>query len=231
MRKRIAVLTGAGISAESGLKTFRDSGGLWEEYKVEDVASYDGWLRDPSLVIDFYNQRRKQLEGAKPNAAHIALARLEQKYDVDIITQNVDDLHERGGSSHILHLHGELTKVRSSRYRELVYSIGYKSIKMGDLCERGAQLRPHIVWFGEEVPLIADAARLIERADIMLVIGTSLQVYPAAGLIHYAPKNCRVFFVDPGADGSNYLPNLVVIKEGAGKAVPLLVEQLLNEPD
>lgn len=231
MRKRIAVLTGAGISAESGLKTFRDSGGLWEEYKVEEVASYGGWLNNPSLILDFYNQRRKQLEGAKPNAAHTSLARLEQKYDVDIITQNVDDLHERGGSSRILHLHGELTKVRSTRYPELVYSIGYKSIKMGDLCERGAQLRPHIVWFGEEVPLIADAARLIDKADILLIIGTSLQVYPAAGLIHYAPKNCRVFLVDPGAVQPNGSPNMKVIKEGAGKAVPLLVDQLLNELD
>lgn len=226
MRKKIVVLTGAGVSAESGLKTFRDSGGLWEEFRIEEVATYDGWLRNPALVIDFYNKRRLQLQEVKPNEAHRALASLEKKFDVTIITQNVDDLHERGGSTNIMHLHGELTKVRSVKYDDLIYTIGYKTIALGDCCERGAQLRPHIVWFGEEVPLIHQAAQIIEKADILLIIGTSLQVYPAAGLMHYAPLTCKVFLIDPGANGG--IPhNIKVIKESAGRAVPLLVDRFL----
>lgn len=229
MKKKIAVLTGAGISAESGLKTFRDSGGLWEEYNIEEVASYNGWIKNPNLVIDFYNKRREQLREAKPNAAHIALAKLEEKYEVRVVTQNVDDLHERGGSTNVLHLHGELTKVRSVKFPELVYTIGYDSIKIGDLCEKGTQLRPNIVWFGEEVPLMQEATVIIEQADILLVVGTSLQVYPAAGLMYYAKPACRKFLVDPNTNGDNYYSDIKIIKDTAGKAVPKLVEQLLHE--
>lgn len=229
MNKKVAVLTGAGISAESGLRTFRDSGGLWEQYNIDEVASYDGWIRNPALVMDFYNKRRSQLKEVKPNPAHFALARLEEKYDVRIVTQNVDDLHERGGSTNVLHLHGELTKARSVKYPELVYTIGYSEIKIGDLCEKGSQLRPHIVWFGEEVPLMQDAAQIIEQADILLIIGTSLQVYPAAGLMYFASPSCRTFLVDPNANGNTYNSNINIIEETAGKAVPLLVEQLLQD--
>lgn len=228
MRKKIVVLTGAGISAESGLKTFRDSDGLWEEYNIEDVASYRGWIRNPSLVMEFYNKRRSQLKDAQPNAAHTALARLEKVYDVHIITQNVDDLHERGGSTHVTHLHGELTKARSVKYPELVYSIGYEEIKIGDTCEKGEQLRPHIVWFGEAVPLIEYAADEVAAADYLLVIGTSLQVYPAAGLIHYAPAGCQIYLVDPKADDQGFESRIKIIRDLAGKAVPLLVDSLLS---
>ncbi len=227
MKKKVAVLTGAGVSAESGLRTFRDSNGLWEEYHVEDVATIDGWLRDPELVIDFYNKRRSQLKTALPNEAHKALARLEEKFDVSIITQNVDDLHERAGSRNILHLHGELTKVRSESYPELIYTIGYKDIKIGDKCDKGCQLRPHIVWFGEAVPLIEEASQIVSEADYLLIIGTSLQVYPAAGLIHYAKQGCRKYLVDPNA--AYYNNDIIVMKESAGKAVPELVDKLLQE--
>jgi NAD-dependent deacetylase len=227
MKESLVVLTGAGISAESGLKTFRDSDGLWEEYDVMEVASYSGWLRNPSLVMDFYNKRRSQLKNAQPNAAHYAIAELENKYDVHVITQNVDDLHERAGSTNVLHLHGELTKVRSVKYPELVYTIGYNDVKLGDLCEKGEQLRPHIVWFGEEVPLIERAAEIVSQASYLLIIGTSMQVYPAAGLIHFKPEHCTVYIIDPKADNT-YSSNTHIIKEKAGKAVPMLVKQLLT---
>jgi len=197
MMKKIVVLTGAGMSAESGLKTFRDSGGLWEEYDVTVVASIDGWRQDPELVLKFYNERRKQLENAQPNAAHKALAKLEEKYEVQIITQNVDNLHERAGSKHVLHLHGLLTQARSSIDVNLVYDIGYKEIHIGDLCEKGSQLRPNIVWFGEAVPLITTAAEICSDADIFVVIGTSLVVYPAAGLIDEVPRDATVIVIDP----------------------------------
>ncbi len=226
---KVVVLTGAGISAESGLKTFRDSNGLWEEYNVEEVASYNGWVRNPGLVMEFYNKRRSQLSGVQPNAAHTALALLENKFDVHIITQNVDDLHERAGSTTITHLHGELTKVRSLKYPELIYSIGYKDIKLGDLCEKGEQLRPHIVWFGEAVPLIEYAAQIVEQADILLIIGTSLQVYPAAGLIHYASRKCKVYLIDPQAENYYGNSNIVIMKEKAGIAVPPLVKELMEK--
>lgn len=229
MKKRIVILTGAGISAESGLKTFRDSNGLWEEYNIEDVASYDGWLRNPKLVMEFYNKRRSQLPAVKPNEAHIALAKLEDKFEVHVITQNVDDLHERGGSTNITHLHGELTKVRSVKYPELVYSIGYKDINIGDLCERGEQLRPNIVWFGESVPLMEIAAKVVEEADYLLIIGTSMQVYPAAGLINYASGNCHIFLIDPKAENPYQFSNIKIIKENAGKAVPRLVQELMEQ--
>lgn len=195
--KKLVVLTGAGISAESGIRTFRDMGGLWEEYDVMEVASPEAWYNNPELVQRFYNDRRKQLFTVKPNIGHIALAEAEKEFDVHIITQNVDDLHERAGSTKIIHLHGELIKARSSVDESLVYEIGNKDIKMGDLCEKGSQLRPHIVWFGEAVPMIPEAARIVAQADIFAVVGTSLNVYPAAGLLDYAPRNIPIFLVDP----------------------------------
>ena len=195
--KKLVVLTGSGISAESGIRTFRDMGGLWEEYDVMEVASPEAWRSNPELVLKFYNDRRKQLGTVKPNAGHIALAEAEKEFDVHIITQNVDNLHERAGSTNILHLHGELTKVRSTRYSDLIYDIGYKELKMGETCEEGSQLRPHIVWFGEAVPAITEAAEIAVQADIFAVVGTSLNVYPAAGLLDYAPKGIPIFLVDP----------------------------------
>lgn len=205
MKKKIAVLTGAGVSAESGISTFRDSGGLWDNYNVEDVASIEGWYRNPGLVLDFYNTRRKELANAKPNAAHLAIADLEKDCDVTVITQNVDNLHERAGSTRIIHLHGELTKVRpedSCNDRDgfseaKVFDIGYGKIHLGDLAPDGAQLRPHIVWFGEAVPKIGQAIDAVEAADILLIVGTSLQVYPAAGLYRYARADTPVYIIDP----------------------------------
>ncbi|HNW97186.1 MAG TPA: NAD-dependent deacylase [Bacteroidales bacterium] len=226
--KKIVVLTGAGISAESGIKTFRDSDGLWEEYRIEDVATYDAWLNNQDLVLEFYNQRRKQLYDVKPNAAHYALAKLEKKFDVHIITQNVDDLHERAGSSKILHLHGELKKARSSVDENLIYEIDGWELKKGDKCENGSQLRPHIVWFGEAVPNIVPAAHLSEKADIFIVIGTSLNVYPAAGLLNYVPHHVPKYLIDPKA-AAVAVRNLTIIKEKAGTGVPELVKKLMEE--
>lgn len=205
MKKKLVVLTGAGVSAESGISTFRDSDGLWENYKVEDVASIEGWYRDPSLVLDFYNARRAQLQSVKPNAAHVAIADLEMEYDVTVVTQNVDNLHERAGSTRIIHLHGELTKVRpENAYNEMdgfseasVFDIGVDEIHIGDLAPNGAQLRPHIVWFGEAVPKINQAIDAVEAADIVLIVGTSLQVYPAAGLYAYAKSGTPIYIIDP----------------------------------
>lgn len=227
--KKIVVLTGAGVSAESGLKTFRDHDGLWHNYRVEDVATPEAWERDMDLVLDFYNQRRKNLLEAIPNAAHIALARLEDKYIVNVITQNVDDLHERGGSSNVLHLHGELKKVRSSVDPSLVYELKGWELKKGDLCEKGSQLRPHIVWFGEPVTLFEEAAELCAEADIQIVIGTSLQVYPAAGLIHYAFAGAPKYYIDPKAIAVPLIPKLEIIRKTAGEGVPELVSRLLKE--
>ena len=227
--KKIVVLTGAGISAESGIKTFRDSGGLWEEYSIEDVATPEAFENNPGLVLEFYNQRRKQLLSAEPNDAHIALASLQNKYDVEIITQNVDDLHERGGSKKVLHLHGELKKSRSTADPTLIYDIDGWELNLGDTCEKGSQLRPHIVWFGEMVPTIVNAANLCSKADIFLVIGTSLAVYPAAGLIDYVPQMSPKYIIDPNASPVRWITNLTVIPEKAGKAVPELVEKLLSQ--
>jgi NAD-dependent deacetylase len=226
--KKIVVLTGAGISAESGLRTFRDSDGLWEEHRVEDVATFEAWQRNQALVIDFYNQRRKQLYEVKPNAGHLALAELEQKYNVQIITQNVDDLHEQAGSTHVMHLHGELKKVRSTVDENLVYTLDGWELKMGDLCEKGSQLRPHIVWFGEAVPMIEPAIALTAEADIFIVIGTSLNVYPAASLVYYIKKNIPVYLIDPHAEMLSGVNNLTVFRETAGSGVPKLVKQLLE---
>jgi len=227
--KKIVVLTGAGISAESGIKTFRDSDGLWENHSIVEVATPEGWRRNPELVLKFYNERRKQLSEVVPNEAHKALQYLEKRFDVQIITQNVDNLHEQAGSSNILHLHGLLTQVRSSTDDFLVYDIGNKAIEIGDVCEKGSQLRPHIVWFGEQVPNIEIAAKMVEKADILIIIGTSLVVYPAAGLLHFAPKYCRKFLIDPNAPTMSHIEHITIIKEKAGTGVPKLVEQLLNE--
>lgn len=224
--KKIVVLTGAGISAESGIKTFRDSNGLWENHRVEDVASPEGWAANRALVLDFYNQRRRQLLQCQPNRAHIALAELEQKYDVTIVTQNVDDLHERGGSTNIIHLHGELLKMRSSLDENLVYPCT-GDINIGDKCERGSQLRPFIVWFGEDVPKIGDAVEVVRRADILIVIGTSLVVYPAAGLLNYARYDIPKWLVDPSAMQLPRIPNLTFINQKATTGVDTLVKQLL----
>ncbi len=204
-RKKITVLTGAGVSAESGISTFRDSDGLWENHNVEDVASIEGWYRNPALVLDFYNARRAQLADVRPNAAHIAISELENEYDVTVVTQNVDNLHERAGSTRVIHLHGELTKVRPENccndrdgYSEAtVFDIGNDEIHIGDLAPNGAQLRPHIVWFGEAVPKIEAAIDAVEAADILLIVGTSLQVYPAAGLYRYAPVHTPIYIIDP----------------------------------
>ena len=229
--KKIIVLTGAGVSAESGIKTFRDSDGLWEEHRIEDVATFEAWQRNRDLVLEFYNQRRKQLLECLPNAAHFALAKLEKKFDVQIITQNVDDLHEKAGSTKILHLHGELKKSRSTVDENLIYDIDDWEIKNGDRCEKGSQLRPHIVWFGEAVPNIVAASKLSAEADILFVIGTSLNVYPAAGLLNYVPDNIPKYLIDPNGSAVAGIRNLKLIKEKAGKGVTELVEQLLNEED
>ncbi len=221
MKKKIVVLTGAGISAESGIKTFRDSDGLWENHRIEDVATPAGWAANPALVLDFYNQRRAQLLTVQPNDGHRALADLERDFDVHIVTQNVDDLHERAGSTQVLHLHGQLRQVRSTRYQQLIYPWD-KDLILGDLCERGHQLRPHIVWFGEAVPMLEPAADLAEQADIFLIVGTSLQVYPAAGLMHYAPRHIPVYYVDPRPQLNfelSTMPNLTVIEEPASTGV------------
>ena len=204
-KKKIVVLTGAGVSAESGITTFRDSDGLWENHKVEDVASIEGWYRNPQLVLDFYNARRAQLPTVRPNAAHVAIAGLENEYDVTVVTQNVDNLHERAGSTRIIHLHGELTKVRPENCfnevdgfsEETVFDIGADEIHVGDVAPNGAQLRPHIVWFGEAVPKIEAAINAVEAADILLIVGTSLQVYPAAGLYRFAKMDTPIYIVDP----------------------------------
>jgi NAD-dependent deacetylase len=232
MKKNVVILTGSGISAESGLKTFRDSGGLWEEYDVSLVASIDGWRKDPEFVLKFYNERRKQLENAKPNQAHIALAKLEERYDVTIITQNIDNLHERAGSKNVLHLHGLMTQARSSVDVNLVYDIGYKEIHIGDLCEKGSQLRPNVVWFGEAVPLISDASEICSTADIFIVIGTSLVVYPAAGLIDEVPKDAIVYIIDPiKPPVYRSFREIHFIEEVATVGTEKLVNQLLTQAE
>jgi NAD-dependent deacetylase len=227
---RIVVLTGAGISAESGLQTFRGSGGLWEGHDVYDVATPEAWTRNRELVLDFYNWRRDQAREAQPNAAHKALPRLEEKYRVTIITQNVDDLHERGGSTDILHLHGELLKARSTQDPSLVYDLGGKNIHPGDKCELGSQLRPHIVWFGEDVPMIYDAMEIAVEADILIVIGTSLNVYPAASLVPAARHARAIYVVDPNISSMMQLDDAVTcIDETAVEGVPTLVDRLLED--
>jgi NAD-dependent deacetylase len=224
--KKLVVLTGAGMSAESGLKTFREMGGLWEEYDVMEVASPQAWARDKELVLRFYNERRKQLIQAEPNRGHKGLVELEKYFDVEIITQNIDDLHERAGSSKVLHLHGELKKARSSVDSSLVYNIDGWELKSGDRCEKGSQLRPHVVWFGEPVPAIETAAQITQKADIFVVIGTSLNVYPAAGLIDYVPASSPIYLIDPNEVYAQGFRNIEFIQEKAGKGVSILIKNL-----
>lgn len=224
----IVAVTGSGISAESSIRTFRDAGGLWEEHAIEDVATPEAWKRNPGLVLRFYNERRRQLDQVKPNAAHQALVRLSKHFALTIITQNVDDLHERAGSENVLHLHGELRKARGEHYPGKVYTIGSKDISLGDLCERGSQLRPHIVWFGEQVPLITEAMELVKAASHLLVIGTSLNVYPAAGLVHQAPFGCEKIIIDPDTFVGNMPHHCRHIQEKAGTGVPLVVDELIE---
>ncbi len=227
--KKLVVLSGAGISAESGIKTFREMGGLWETYDVMEVASPQAWERDPELVLDFYNSRRKQLLECEPNKGHLGIAELEKYFNVEIVTQNVDDLHERAGSTKVLHLHGELKKVRSTYDPGLVYELDGWELKLGDKCELGYQLRPHIVWFGEDVPKIQDAIRIFEDADICAVIGTSLNVYPAARLLAYLPKGTPVYLIDPNETMIRQTDNVVFINEKAGTGVAKMKDLLLGK--
>jgi NAD-dependent deacetylase len=228
-KKNIVVLTGAGISAESGLKTFRDSDGLWEEYDVMTVASIEGWYDNPDLVQEFYNKRRTELEHVEPNDAHKILARLEERFNVEIITQNVDDLHERGGSSSIIHLHGELTKARSSKNPSLIYEIGYRAIAKGEKAEDRSILRPYIVWFGESVPMIVPAVEKVQFADIMIIVGTSLNVYPAAGLIGYTRPDIPVYIIDPNDVNYSGYKNIIFIREKASTGMKRLYDILMTE--
>lgn len=226
--KKITILTGAGISAESGIKTFRDADGLWEGHDIMEVASPEGWYNDPELVLDFYNKRRKQLFDVVPNNAHHALAALEKDFRVTVVTQNVDDLHERGGSSNVVHLHGELLKARSTFDTNLIYS-WEKNINIGDLCEKGHQLRPHIVWFGEAVPMMEQAIDIVTETDILMIVGTSMQVYPAAGLVHYVKPGTPVYFIDPKPSVSERdFPHLKVIAENATTGVPAAIALLAD---
>ena len=227
--KKLVVLTGAGMSAESGISTFRDTGGLWEKYEIDDVATPNGWRRNEALVLDFYNQRRKQLLNSKPNAGHFALAELEKDFEVQIITQNVDNLHERAGSTNVVHLHGELMKVRSTGPGEEVFDVptDKPDVNVGDNCPKGFQLRPHIVWFGEAVPEIEKAEHLTMQADILVIIGTSMQVYPAAGLIHNAKSGTPIYLIDPH-EIDNLPDHVTVIQKGSSEGMKELKSLLLG---
>lgn len=225
---KLVVLTGAGISAESGIKTFRDSDGLWENYRIEDVCTPEALERNPELVINFYNERRKQLLATQPNAGHTGLAELEKYFDVQIITQNIDDLHERAGSTHVLHLHGELRKIRSSKNPHQIYDLDSWELKPGTLCADGSPLRPHVVFFGEAVPNIEPATELVRQADIFVIIGTSLAVYPAASLLHYAPDNIPIFVIDPKIPQQAHQSGFYLIEKGASEGVKELQKLLLN---
>lgn len=229
--KNLVILTGAGISAESGIKTFRDHHGLWENHDVMDVASIDAWHRNPELVLEFYNQRRAQAANVFPNAAHLYLASLQKKYKTSIITQNVDDLHERGGSKNVTHLHGKLSEIKSFKNHNYIKNIGGNRIQLGDTCPDGHQLRPNIVWFGEEVPMLETATAICETADIFVIIGTSLQVYPAAGLIYNVPQHAHVFIIDPKVDEINVPSNYTCIKASAVKGVKILDKHIQNLQD
>lgn len=229
MAERIVVFSGAGVSAESGLRTFRDSDGLWEQYPLEEVATPEGWARDPAKVLHFYDLRREQVRAARPNPAHLAIAGLEQHFDVDVVTQNIDDLHERAGSSSVLHLHGEVLLARSTADPTVLVPVNGPSLKLGDRCPLGSQLRPHVVWFGEEVPLMAEAAKRVSRADVLIVVGTSLNVYPAAGLVQLAPAHCEVHVVDPQAAALRTAPNVTLWNEKASLGVPRLAARLCSQ--
>jgi len=228
MKPKLVVFTGAGISAESGIKTFRDSNGLWEEYDINDVATPQAWDKNKPLVLEFYNKRRQQILDAKPNEAHKIIVELENNFEVQIITQNIDDLHERAGSKKVLHLHGEITKSRSSIDPSLVYTIKGPELKLGEKCAKGSQLRPHIVWFGEMVPMMDQAYFLAEKADYFVVIGTSLAVYPAAGLIDYIPTTTPKYLIDPSDVKVNGIANLTTIKEKASIGMTILANELLK---
>lgn len=227
--KRLVILTGAGMSAESGIKTFRDAGGLWEGHDVMQVASPQGYRDNPELVLEFYNQRRKQLKEVEPNQGHLNVAKLEEHFEVNIVTQNVDDLHERAGSSRVLHLHGELRKVRSTFNPNLIYD-WEDDLVLGNKCEKGSQLRPHIVWFGEAVPMIEKAAELVEQADILVIIGTSMQVYPAAGLIEFVQPKVPIYFIDPKPNIENnyYYNDIVVFENTAVQGTEELLKKLIG---
>ncbi len=225
--KKVVVLTGAGISAESGLKTFRDSDGLWEGYDIQEVATPQAWDWNPKLVQEFYNMRRKACIEASPNTAHYALAKLEDKYDVTVITQNIDDLHERGGSTNVVHLHGIITRSQSSEDAELTYPIDGWELKMGEQCELGSQLRPHVVWFGEDVPMISTAMDICRQADIFILVGSSLAVYPAAGLINFVRREVPKYIIDPKIPSISLGDSFIKIEEKATIGVPELVEELL----
>ncbi len=227
-KKNLVIFTGAGISAESGIKTFRDSGGLWEQYKIEDVATLEAWEKNMPLVTEFYNQRRKQVMESKPNTAHEIIAELQNAFDVTVITQNVDNLHERAGSKKVIHLHGEIMKAQSSKNPSLVYDLRHWEIKIGDKCSLGSQLRPHIVWFGEMVPMMDVAIDVVSRADLFTVIGTSLNVYPAAGIVDYSPDTIHKWLVDPGDFEKEKIKNLIHIKELASKGMQVLKPELLK---
>jgi NAD-dependent deacetylase len=227
--KNIVVFTGAGISAESGIKTFRASDGLWENYRIEDVATPQAWQKDKAMVLDFYNQRRAQVLHAKPNEAHKALVELEEKFNVTIVTQNIDNLHERAGSTTVVHLHGEIFKSRSTANCELIYPIKGAALSIGDKCELGSQLRPHIVWFGEEVPLMDIAFDYTANADIFIVIGTSLLVYPAASLLQVVSSAIPKYIIDPNIPSLSNVQNINLIENTASKGVPALVKKLMTE--
>ena len=226
--KKLVILTGAGMSSESGIRTFREAGGLWEEYDVTEVASPMGWFKNRDLVLRFYNERRKQLETCKPNDGHKGVAELEKYFDVHVITQNIDNLHERAGSTKVLHLHGELTKVRSTADPSLIYDIGYKEINSGDNCEKDSQLRPHVVWFGEAVPMMEEAVKITSAADIFVVIGSSLNVYPAASLLEYAPREASLWLIDPNDVPIPAFRDVEVIKAKASEGVKVLTERLMQ---
>lgn len=227
-KKKLVIFSGAGMSAESGLKTFRDNDGLWENYRVEEVATPEAWERDPEMVLDFYNQRRKQVFDATPNKAHKIIAELETYFDVEVITQNIDNLHEKAGSSKVLHLHGELLKSRSTAYPFKTYAMDHPVINWGDTCEQGAQLRPHVVWFGEEVPNLGIGQQICEEADILIIIGTSLNVYPAANLIFFAPDKAPKFLIDPANISVRDLANLKIIQKKAEEGMEELKAILLE---
>lgn len=228
--KKIVVLTGAGMSAESGIATFRDSGGLWEQYRIEDVATPEAFVRNPELVLNFYNMRRRECIKAQPNKGHTALAEMQDEYDISVITQNVDNLHEKAGSKKVLHLHGELMKSRSSKNESKIYEIDPEQpdIKLGDICDDGSQLRPHIVWFGEAVPMMVEAERIVRTADVLVIIGTSMNVYPAAGLIYYAKEGTPVYLIDPN-EVSVSKSGVYFIRKGASDGVEELRKLLKEE--
>lgn len=226
--QHVVIFSGAGISAESGLKTFRDSDGLWENYKITEVATPEAWDKDPKLVLEFYNMRRKQVLDAKPNTAHLAILELEKKFKVQVVTQNIDDLHERAGSRNVLHLHGEILKARSTK-THLTYLINGHEIKPGELCENGHQLRPDVVWFGEHVPNMDKAEKLCEKADILIVIGTSLNVYPAANLVDCVNNNCKIYLIDPSEVPLWKRKNVIHIKQKASEGLPTLIKELLEK--